>query len=78
MATDGSCLAHRHRHTRALYPFTSKTSRSLPLPMLERQLWLFEPAEARGEEVMEPMCGGCGRCAYTPLAGRRRVRTQKP
>jgi hypothetical protein len=58
MATDGPCLAHRHRHKRALYPLTIKKSRPVTSTMLEDQLLLFEPSEEHGEEVMKPTSGG--------------------
>jgi hypothetical protein len=57
---------------------STKGRRRPDVSVLKEQLPLFDIFEKDGEEVMEPMCGGCGRCAYTPLAGRRRVHTQKP
>ena len=43
-----------------------------------RQLSLFEPFEANRKEVGKPNRGGCGRCAYTPMARNSRARKKSP
>jgi hypothetical protein len=55
----------------------ARARRKDPL-VLSEQIPLFEIFEEHGEEVMEPVCGGCGKCAYTPLASSPRGRKQKP
>jgi hypothetical protein len=56
----------------------AKPSRRPSPQVLNSQLPLFEIFEEHGEEVMEPVCGGCGKCAYTPLARSPRARKRKP
>jgi hypothetical protein len=53
-------------------------SRRMAAHVPPEQLPLLEPVEVNGEEVMAPVCGGCGKCAGTPLARSPRAQTQKP
>jgi hypothetical protein len=56
----------------------AKRSRHQDALVLREQLPLFEIFERDGEEVRKPLCGGCGKCAYTPLARNPRARKKKP
>jgi hypothetical protein len=59
-------------------PPRPKRRRRQDLLVLPEQLPLLESVEGHGEEVAKPLCGGCGRCAYTPLARSPRPRRRKP
>jgi hypothetical protein len=65
-----------HAFQRRAHP-RKRSRRQDPL-VLSEQIPLFEIFEENGEEVREPVCGGCGKCAYTPLARSPRVRKRKP
>jgi hypothetical protein len=56
----------------------AKTPRRRRQHVHREQLPLLEIITEAGEEQLVPMCGGCGRCAYTPLANSSRLWTGKP
>jgi hypothetical protein len=66
------------RHDGAVHQRPSTAPRRRDAQVLAEQLPLFDVFEKDGEAVTEPICGGCGMCAYTPLARSPRARKRKP